>query len=270
MSVRDNFDSLFDLTGKIALVTGGATGLGRDMAAALASRGANVAITSRKAESAEVAARELASETGTPVMGFALDLTHQGSASACHAHITSQLGKVSILINNAGGTPAEPRRNFLERPVEAVREMLEINVVGLMEVTRIFAADMAETGYGKIINIASIAGHVGRDRRLYEAGGLAPQPVDYAAAKGAVLALTRDLAAALAPHGIRVNSISPGGFERNQPPEFIEGYSKLTALNRMGQSPFDLAGAAVFLASPASDYITGEDILVDGGFALFK
>jgi len=270
MSICDNIDSLFDLRGKVALVTGGATGLGRDIATALAARGAKVAITSRKTESAESAASELTALTGATVLGFPLDLTNAGSAAECHEQVKNQFGAVNILVNNAGGTPAEPRRNFLERPVEAVREMLEINVVGLMEVTRIFANDMAEAGYGKIINIASIAGHVGRDRRLYCTGGLAPQPVDYAAAKGAVLALTRDIAAALAPHGIRVNSISPGGFERNQPQAFIEGYSNLTALNRMGRSPLDLAGAAIFLASPASDYVTGEDILVDGGFAIFK
>lgn len=270
MSVCDDIDALFQLTGRVALVTGGATGLGRDIATAMAARGCKVAITSRNIKSAEATAEELSALTGEKVLGFALDLTQPDSAAECQEQIEERLGDVNILVNNAGGTPAEPIRNFLERPVEAVREMLEINVVGLMEVTRIFANDMAKAGYGKIINIASIAGHVGRDRRLYAAGGLSPQPVDYAAAKGAVLALTRDLAAALAPHGIRVNSISPGGFERNQPEAFIDGYSRLTALNRMGQSPLDLAGAAVFLAAPASDYITGEDILVDGGFAVFK
>jgi NAD(P)-dependent dehydrogenase (short-subunit alcohol dehydrogenase family) len=229
-----------------------------------------VAITSRNETSALAASKELEALTGGKVSGFALDLTAHQSLEQCHRQIQDGFGDVTILVNNAGGAPAEPRRNFLERPPEAVREMLELNVTGLMEMSRLFAVGMAERGYGKIIHIASVAGLVGRDRRLYARTGLPPQPVDYAAAKGAVIALTRDMAAALAPQGVRVNAISPGGFERRQPQAFIDGYSELTALGHMGQSPFDLAGAAIFLASPASDYVTGENLVVDGGFAWFK
>lgn len=270
MSYRQKIDSLFDLTGKSALVTGGASGLGRDVASALAVRGARVAITSRSEASAQAAAGELELLTGGKFSGYSLDLTAPESLEQCHRQIQDSFGDITILVNNAGGTPAEPRRNFLERPAEAVREMLEINVLGLMEMSRLFAIGMAERGYGKIINIASVAALVGRDRRLYARTGLPPQPVDYAAAKGAVVALTRDMAAALAPQGVRVNAISPGGFERRQPKAFIDGYSELTALGHMGQSPFDLAGAAIFLASPASDYVTGENLVVDGGFVGFK
>jgi len=270
MSFRQKIDQLFDLTDKSALITGGASGLGRDVAAALAARGARVAITSRSEESARAAAEELESLTGGELVGFPLDLHVPDSLSECHHRVLESFGQITILVNNAGGTSTEPRRNFLERPTEAVREMLEINVVGLMEVSRLFAGEMAERGYGKIINIASVAALVGRDRRLYARTGLPAQPVDYAAAKGAVVALTRDMAAALAPQGVRVNAISPGGFERSQPKAFIEGYSDLTALGHMGQSPFDLAGAAIFLAAPASDYVTGENLVVDGGFAGFK
>ena len=115
---------------------------------------------------------------------------------------------------------------------------------------------MAEQGSGSIINIASIAGLVGRDRRMYQHSGLGQQPLDYAAAKAGVIGLTMDAAAYLAPMGVRVNAISPGGFERGQPQAFIDAYSDATALGRMGRDGMDLKGAVRFLASPAADYIS--------------
>ncbi len=124
---------------------------------------------------------------------------------------------------------------------------------------------------GKIISIASIAALVGRDRRIYERNGLNGQPIDYAAAKAGVLGMTRDLAAVLSPWGICVNAISPGGFERDDMPRgFVRDYSDRTPLGRMGRDGVDIKGAALFLASSASDYVTGHNLVVDGGFSLWR
>jgi len=128
---------------------------------------------------------------------------------------------------------------------------------------------MVERGSGKIINIASIAGLCGRDRRMYARAGMKGQPVDYAAAKAGVIGMTMDLAGYLSPHGVYVNAISPGGFERGQPEQFIRDYSDRTPLGRMGRDGIDLKGAVLFLASPASDYVTGQNLTVDGGFVLW-
>jgi len=126
---------------------------------------------------------------------------------------------------------------------------------------------MAQQGSGKIINLGSIAGLVGRDRSIYRRNDMNEQPVDYAAAKAGVIGMTRDLAAFLAPYGVYVNSISPGGFERGQPEGFIEDYGERTPLGRMGRDGIDIKGAALFLASSASDYVAGENLVVDGGFS---
>ncbi len=119
------------------------------------------------------------------------------------------------------------------------------------------------------MNIASIAGVVGRDRRVYPKT-MAPQSVSYASAKSGVIGFSRDLAAYLGPYGIRVNTISPGGFQRNQPRSFTEAYSKKVPLGRMGQDGVDIKGAVLFLASEASSYVTGHNLIVDGGFTAWQ
>jgi NAD(P)-dependent dehydrogenase (short-subunit alcohol dehydrogenase family) len=132
---------------------------------------------------------------------------------------------------------------------------------------------MAKQKSGKIINIASVAGIVGRDRRMYERNNMVwGQPIDYAAAKGGMIGMTLDLAGLLSPMGICVNAISPGGFNgpaRNHKEGFIKDYCDRTPLGRFGRDGIDLKGAALFLASPASDYITGQNLVVDGGFSIW-
>ena len=129
---------------------------------------------------------------------------------------------------------------------------------------------MAGQGHGKIINIASIAGIIGRDRRMYERNEMAGQPIDYAAAKAGVIGMTLDLAGLLSPNGVGVNAISPGGFNRNLPEGFVHDYADRTPLGRMGRDGVDLKGAILFLASPASDYVTGHNLVVDGGFTSWQ
>ena len=148
--------------------------------------------------------------------------------------------------------------------------MIETNLTGTFLCTQAAARIMMPARRGAIINIASIAALVGRHRQMYEGLDMRPNLVDYAASKAGILGFTRDAAAELAPYGIRVNAISPGGIERKQPAEFIRRYADATALGRMDREGLDIKGAAVLLASDAGAYITGENIVIDGGFVVFK
>ena len=164
--------------------------------------------------------------------------------------------------------PALPRPGCSTAHAGDIAALIETNLTGMIYCCREFGRAMADRHTGKIINLASVAGVVGRDRRIYQRSGMNGQPVDYAASKAGVIGLTRDLAAMLAPLGVHVNSISPGGFARGQPETFIDNYSDRTPLGRMGRDGIDLKGAILFLAAPASDYVTGHNLVVDGGFSI--
>jgi NAD(P)-dependent dehydrogenase (short-subunit alcohol dehydrogenase family) len=179
-------------------------------------------------------------------------------------------GTVDILVNSAGGGSGKSVARLFERTPEDIAGMIDLNLNGMIYCCREVGRFMAEQGSGKIINIASIAGLLGRDRRMYERCGMHGQPVDYAAAKAGVIWLTMDLAGFLSPVGICVNAISPGGFARSDiPTQFVKEYSDRTPLGRMGRDGIDLNGAVLFLASPASDYVTGHNLVVDGGFSIW-
>lgn len=266
---------LFDLRGKLAMVSGGGHGLGLDIASALAGAGCDVVMTSRFLEKAGEVAAELRSRHGVRTLGLALDQRDPVRVAECFSEVAAWVretgqGRLDILVNNAGGGASSGPTNFFERRAEDIEEMISVNLTGMIFCCQQAARIMAGQGSGKIINISSVAALVGRGRQLYHDTGLAEQAVDYAAAKSGVLGLTRDLAAVLAPHNVQVNAISPGGFEKNQPPAFIAGYSALTMQGRMGQLGSDIQGAALFLASAASDYVTGQNLVVDGGFSAVK
>jgi NAD(P)-dependent dehydrogenase (short-subunit alcohol dehydrogenase family) len=262
---------LFRLDGKIALVVGGARHLGYDMADALAEAGCGLVITSRTLATAEAAARQLADAHGVVTRAFVLDhRNHRGVASVVQA-AQAWKGKIDILINNAGGGSGQSPAHLFERDPTEVENLIAVNLTGPLhccqEVGRIMAAQRS----GKIINIASVAALLGRDRRIYQRNGLKGQPIDYAAAKAGIVGMTRDLAGLLSPYGVCVNAISPGGFERaDMPRGFVRDYSERTPLGRMGRDGIDLKGAALFLASAASDYVTGHNLVVDGGFSLWR
>lgn len=261
---------LFRLDGKVAVVIGGVHHLGFDMASVLAEAGCEVAVTSRTAEDAETAAKRLHEQFGRDAIGQRLDVGDYAQVEAVAQAIAAWKGHVDILVNNAGGTPARPSGHLFARTPEDIVEVFTTNLIGTMFCCKAFGRIMADQGHGKIINIASIAGLVGRDRRMYDRNGMAGQPIEYAAAKAGVLGLTRDLAGLLSPQGVYVNAISPGGFgPRELPPGFVKDYSDRTPLGRMGRDGIDLKGAALFLASPASDYVTGHNLVVDGGFTIW-
>lgn len=264
---------MWDLAGKTAVVIGGSRMLGYDMAVAFAEAGASIVVTSRSEEAAQSAALELRTQYGVEALGLALDVRNYTSIVDSAALAQGLTGRIDVLVNNAGGGSGSASGDLLSRPVEVIEEMIATNLTGTLLCCKAFGTLMVrqDPSDGAIINIASIAGVVGRDRRMYSSGGVEQQPIDYAAAKAGIIGMSRDLAAAWSTYGIRVNSISPGGFgPRKLPRGFVEEYAHRTPLGRMGEDGHDIKGAALFLASDASSYVTGHNLVVDGGFSAWR
>jgi NAD(P)-dependent dehydrogenase (short-subunit alcohol dehydrogenase family) len=258
---------LFDLTGKVAVVTGGARNLGFDMALALAEAGAAVAITSRTAENAAASAKKIADKTGRKAMGFACDVRQETDVAQMVDRVLQEFSAIDILVNNAGNVVSAPGTAQIDqRPFAQWRDTLAVNLDGAFLCSReVVARAMKPARKGVIINIASTAGMVGKDRRIYQGTPMGGATIDYHAAKGGIIAMTRDMAAYLADFGIRVNAISPGGFWRGHDERFTRQYSALVPMGRMGQDGKELKGVVVFFASEASSYVTGANLPVDGG-----
>jgi len=272
MSNSPTIHQLLSLSGRVFFVVGGSRTLGYDMALALAEAGGDGVITSRTAENAAEAAAKISAATGRRVTGVALDASVEADVERVVGHVVKLHGKIDIVINNVGGGGGGANAGssrLEERLLSTWENMQRMNVTAPFLVCKHVAPIMMKQRSGSIINIASIAGIVGRDRRVYPPE-MNAQPIDYAAAKGAILAMTNDLAGYLGPHGIRVNAISPGGFERGQPRAFIDAYSDRCMLGRMGRDGIDLKGAAVFLASDAAAYVTAHNLVVDGGFSVWR
>ena len=266
MNVMDTFR----LEGKVAVVTGGARHLGYDAADALAEAGADLVITSRTLANAEKAAETLRQTRGVEVLPLELDQREHANVKAMVEQAHAWNGHIDILVNNAGGGSGDGLCHLFERAPEDMVDLITTNLIGALFCCQEVGRVMAGQGSGKIINIASMAGLVGRDRRMYERSDMNGQPVDYAAAKAGVIGMTMDLAGLLTPMGVYVNAVSPGGFARDKLKQsFIDDYSDRTPLGRMGRDGIDLKGAILFLASPASDYVSGHNLVVDGGFSIW-
>lgn len=239
----------FNLQGKTALVTGGSRGLGLEIAYGLREAGAKVALLARRESFFEEALKLI--PDAIPLVGNVQD---EGSLEAAFARV----GPVDILVNAAGVTWGQ---DALEVPVEKIREVLDINVTGAFLASRIAARSMKTRGYGKILNIASVAGLAGSPSEVMDAAA-------YSASKGALIALTRDLAVKWGPFGIRVNALAPGFFPTRMTEKLLARTEQLvrerTPLGRIGQTG-ELAAAGLYLCSPASDYVTGQVLAVDGG-----
>ncbi len=262
---------LLRLDGRVAIVTGGYAWLGNDMARALAEYGADIIITSRQIEKAREAARLIREAYGVDALGLALEQTDYASVQRMADDAFAWKGHIDILINNAGGGSGKGECDLLKRDPEAIRGMIDSNLTGALFCCKAVGRYMVEAGHGVIINMASCAALVGRDRRMYRENDKMEQPVDYAAAKGGIVGMTQDLAAYMAPHHVRVNAIAPGGFDKHDLPKgFTDAYGNATPLGRMGEMGSEIMGAALFLASDASAYVTGHVLSVDGGFSRCK
>lgn len=262
---------LLSLRGRVAIITGGHAWLGNDIACALAEFGCDIIITSRDQARAQRAAEVIAARYGVKAIGLALEQKDYQSVQAMADAAHRWQGHIDILVNNAGGGSGKGECNFLKRDPDDIRNMIDTNLTGALFCCKAVGAYMARAGKGAILNMASVAALVGRDRAMYHDSNKMEQPVEYAAAKGGVAAMTRDLAAFMAPYGVRVNCISPGGFDKGDLPEAFTGlYGKATPLKRMGLMGEEIKGAALYLASDASRYVTGHNLVVDGGFHTCK
>lgn len=253
-------NDLFRLDDRVALVTGGAGIYGSHITRALAEAGAHVVIASRNLDQCKEVASALSDE-GLKVSAASLDLGSSRSIETLCEEIVSEFGKLDVLFNNAvaraGGDPSTVTED------DWVSAM-EVNSTGFFMSCKIFGAQMIKQRSGAIVNISSIYGVVGPNFNIYEGTDMT-SPANYAFAKGGMINFTRYAASYYGRFGIRVNCISPGGFQTDQPETFIANYSKQTPLRRMATDD-DIKGAAVFLASDASAYITGHNLMVDGGW----
>lgn len=263
--------NLYSLEGRTAIVTGACGLLGREHCRALAAAGARVMVADLNA----AACNRLAGELGEPAFGIAVDVTDPASLQVARQAILERTGRIDILVNNAAVDDkfenpalAAEQSQFEHYPLEMWERSLRTNVTGVFLAAQTFGTPMAEQGSGSIINVASTYGVVGPDQSIYRKQGgkqeFYKSPA-YPTTKGAVLNFTRFLAAYWGPKGVRVNSLSPGGVENGQEEWFVQNYSSKTLLGRMAR-PGDYQGALVFLASDASAYMTGANLVVDGGW----
>jgi len=253
----------FRLNGKGALITAGAGPLfGSSCTEALGEAGATVITASRSLERNQQYSRQLC-DRGLDAHGLQVDLCDPESIERLHAQVRERFGALDILVNNALARPAG-MSTLEEVTLESLTTNARADLVGLIWMCKAFCPDMADRGYGSVINIASMYGSVGADPSLYPGTGIKP-PVVYPFLKGGMINLTRALAAHYGKRGVRVNSVSPGGYNPDAPEAFARRYNERCPLGRM-MNHEDVQGAIVFLASDASRYVTGANLAVDGGW----
>jgi len=246
---------LFDLTGRVALVTGGSKGLGKAMARGFAEAGANIVICSRHESELKRAAAEIAADTASKVVHFVVDMADRKAVGDLAARALQAMGRVDIVVNNAGSNTPQPIDQITD---EAWDRIVELNLSSCMALTRALAPQMKERRWGRIIHISSIMGLSSKEARNV-----------YSATKSALLGLARASALDLGPFGITVNCIAPGPFLTDLPGSILSDtekkvFAERTALGRWAE-PRELAGPALLLASDAGSYITGAVLVVDGG-----
>ena len=266
---------LFDLSGRVAIVTGGAGLLGYYHGAILAAAGAHVVLLDLDIADPAGRAAQLRATYGVECAGLEADVTSEASLITVRDQIVSRFGRIDILINNAANNPKvedSEGKNWsrLENfPIEVWDADIRVGLTGAFLCSRVFGAEMVKRGSGVIVNVSSDLGVIAPDQRLYRNEGLAEdaqpvKPVTYSVVKTALIGLTRYLATYWSSAGIRVNSISPGGVLNGQPEEFLDRLNQLIPMGRMANRD-EYQGAILFLCSDASSYMTGSNLVIDGG-----
>ncbi len=266
---------LFSLSNKVAVVTGALGLIGRQHCYALAEAGAHVVATDLNGDACVEFAHELNLNTGATTMGVGADITQRQSVENLRSSILDFFEYIDILVNNAAindkfesPESAAEQSKFESYPIELWQRSFDVNVTGMFLCSQIIGSVMAARGTGSIINVASTYGLVAPDQSLYRRpDGSQPffKSPSYPATKGAVISFSKYLAAYWGNKGVRVNTLCPGGVQAGQEAYFVKNYSARTPLGRMAE-PTDYKGALVFLASDASQYMTGADLIVDGGW----
>ena len=267
-----SYRSLFDLTGKVAVVTGGAGILGKHFCAGLAESGAKVAVVDVDEEKAVDHAKDLGLRYKAKVAGIGCNVSDPASVKTMVNDVLTAFGEINILHNNAAGKSDDLDAFFApfeEYSLDQWRKIMSVNLDGMFLVDQAVGKQMVSQGKGgSIIQTASVYGVISPDHRIYEGSFYLNRqintPAVYTASKAGVIGLTKYLATYWADKGIRVNTLTPGGTESGQNDEFKHRYSSRIPMNRMADA-HEMVGALLYLASDASSYVTGQNIIVDGG-----
>lgn len=262
----------FDLSQELVVLTGAAGILGARFARALVRHGARVALVDCNGVKLEALSRMITEECGGEVRCYVVNVANAEQMAALAKQVESDLGQVTVLVNNAATKSQNFFARFEDFPLEDWDQVMDVNVTGVMLGCQVFGPAMAKCGYGSIINVLSIYGVVAPDQRIYEGsqyeGRAINTPAVYSTSKAAVWGLTRYLATYWGNCGVRVNAISPGGVYSGQNDIFVKRYSERVPMGRMAK-PDEMSGAVIYLASRASSYVTGQNIVVDGGLTVW-
>ena len=254
--------NLFDLTGRVAVITGGAGLLGAEHAIALAAYGAKIIMADLNEEKCKQAV-EILSKEGVQAFATECDVTKKESWEKLLSEVVNQFGKVDILINNAGFTNQSKSANFdasFENfPLEDWNAIMNVNLTGTFLGCQVIGKHMLQNGKGSIVNIASLYGVVSPNHKIYPGTGIS-QPVAYSVSKHGVVALTKYLATLWAEKGVRVNALTPGGIFNNHEGLFLERFKQLNPIGRMSEKT-ELRGGIVYLASDASSHVVGHNLI---------
>lgn len=264
----------FDLSGQVAIVTGGAGLLGRQYCDTIARAGGHAVVADIDGAAAKALADEISAACGVEALGLAVDVAATDSVAGMVEVVMERFGRIDALVNNAAVNPkfdtehvSDHSARFEDFPLDQWNQSLAVNITGPFLCARAAAPVMVKQGRGAIVNIASTYGLVGPDQRLYQREGQPPayKPVTYTVSKAAMIGLTKYLATYFAGTGVRANTLSPGGVFAGHDDEFVRRYSARTVLGRMAKAD-EMNSALLFLISDASSYMTGANLVVDGGW----